>query len=49
MGNNVVHYAAMGAAESVMSDGQYVYGAADPRRAGALCWVLTLYCLSFNF
>lgn len=36
MGNNVVPYAAMGAAESVMSDGQYVYGAADPRRAGAL-------------
>lgn len=36
MGNNVVPYAAMGAAESVMSDGQYVYGAADPRRANAL-------------
>nr|WP_200883207.1 gamma-glutamyltransferase [Francisella sp. FSC1006] len=36
MGNNVVPYAAMGAAESVMSDGKYVYGAADPRRANAL-------------
>lgn len=36
MGNNVIPYAAMGAAESVSSDGQYVYGAADPRRAGAL-------------
>ncbi|QLE78590.1 gamma-glutamyltransferase [Francisella sp. Scap27] len=36
MGNNVIPYAAMGAAESVASDGQYVYGAADPRRAGAL-------------
>ncbi|ACD30767.1 gamma-glutamyltransferase [Francisella tularensis] len=36
MGNTVTPYAAMGAAESVMSDGQYVYGAADPRRASAL-------------
>ncbi|MED7789294.1 gamma-glutamyltransferase [Francisella sp. 19X1-34] len=36
MGNNVVPYAAMGAAESVGSDGEYVYGAADPRRASAL-------------
>ena len=36
MGNNVVPYAAIEAAESVMSDGQYVYGAADPRRAGVL-------------
>ena len=36
MGNNVIPYAAMGAAESVSTDGQYVYGAADPRRAGAL-------------
>lgn len=35
-GNNVIPYAAMGAAESVSTDGQYVYGAADPRRAGAL-------------
>ena len=36
MGNTVTPYAAMGAAESVMSDGQYVYGAADPRRGNAL-------------
>lgn len=36
MGNTVTPYAAMGAAESVMSDRQYVYGAADPRRASAL-------------
>ncbi|MDE5006922.1 gamma-glutamyltransferase, partial [Francisella tularensis subsp. holarctica] len=36
MGNTVTPYAAMGAAESVMSDGQSVYGAADPRRASAL-------------
>ena len=36
MGNNVVPYAAMGAAESVSTDGQYVYGAADPRKAAAL-------------
>ncbi|WP_025329267.1 gamma-glutamyltransferase [Francisella tularensis] len=36
MGNTVTPYAAMGAAESVMSDGQYVYGAADPRKASAL-------------
>lgn len=36
MGNNVIPYAAMGAAESVSTDGQYIYGAADPRRAGAL-------------
>ena len=34
MGNNAVPYAAMGIAESVMSDGQYVYGVADSRRVG---------------
>ncbi len=36
MGNNIIPYASMGAAESVSTDGQYVYGAADPRRAAAL-------------
>ena len=35
-GNNITPYAAMGAAESIMTDGQFVYGAADPRRAEAL-------------
>jgi gamma-glutamyltranspeptidase/glutathione hydrolase len=35
-GNNITPYAAMGAAESIMTDGEFVYGAADPRRGGAL-------------
>lgn len=36
MGNTITPFDAMGAAETIMADGEYVYGAADPRRAEAL-------------